>query len=310
MNERSDLDRVVNDWLRASAPPRAPQSVLSAALDRVAGVGQERPLGGRQFDAWIGRSPRLHWAIVGAALALLLLGAIAGAGALLRTPGLPPTGAANGWIAVSANPRDSVGAEVGDIYVIGKGVVARRIIGSDGDGVAEACPRFSPDGRRLAYGEGRLLSSYPGDDPLRGRRSVADRAIVVVGLDDEGIASPPIIRVSPSAVPGEIMCPEWSPGGERVAFRIGTELWVADAGYGEDHRVPRDRGAPGTAGIRVVPRRIQDCRGGARPDPRRIAPRQHVDRDSGGGRDAGVASVGGWGRQDHLPRDRRAGRRP
>ncbi len=79
-----DLDRVVTDWLVADAPPRAPGRVLAAALEQVAGVGQERPLGGRRFDAWIGRSPRLRWAIVGALLALALLGAIAGAGALLR----------------------------------------------------------------------------------------------------------------------------------------------------------------------------------------------------------------------------------
>ena len=83
MNETSDLDRIVADWLRAEAPTRAPGRVLTAALEQAAAVGQKRPFGGRPFDAWIGRSPRLHWAIVGAILALLLLGAVAGAGALL-----------------------------------------------------------------------------------------------------------------------------------------------------------------------------------------------------------------------------------
>ena len=232
MSEPQDLDRVMADWLRAAAPPRAPGRVLTTALGRVAAIDQGRVIGGRRFDDWVSRSPRLHWAIVGALLALLLLGAIAGAGALLRRLALPPTGVANGWIVVSANPRDSSGAEVGDIYLIGEGVAARRIIGSDGDGVAQACPTFSPDGRRLAYGEGRL-SFQPGDDPLRGRRSVADRAVVVVGLDDKGDASPPIMRVTPSADPGKIPCPEWSRGGERVAFRVGTELWVVDATSGK-----------------------------------------------------------------------------
>jgi hypothetical protein len=86
MSEPRDLDRIVADWLRAEAPTRAPRAVLSAALDRVAVVGQERALGGRRFDAWIGRSPRLHWAIVLVVLALLVLGTIVGAGALQRTP--------------------------------------------------------------------------------------------------------------------------------------------------------------------------------------------------------------------------------
>ena len=85
MKDRLDLDRVVTEWLRSDAPPQAPQGTLASALDRVAGVGQERPFGGRWFDAWIRRSPRLHWAIVLAALAAAaLLGAVAGAGALHR----------------------------------------------------------------------------------------------------------------------------------------------------------------------------------------------------------------------------------
>jgi hypothetical protein len=85
MSERPDIDRRVTDWLRSDAQSSAPKGVLAAALDRVAGVGQERPFGGRPFDAWIGRSPRLHWAIVIAALAAAaLLGAVAGAGALWR----------------------------------------------------------------------------------------------------------------------------------------------------------------------------------------------------------------------------------
>lgn len=69
--------------------------------------------------------------------------------------------------------------------------------------------------------------------PSGGRSSVADRAVVVVRLDDHGDASTPIVRVAPPADPGQIPCPEWSRGGERVAFRIGTDLWVADAASGE-----------------------------------------------------------------------------
>lgn len=84
MNDRSNLEFLVTDWLRAAAPARAPDRVLASTLSRVADVGQTRPFGGRRFDDWIGASPRLHWAIVGALLAAALLGAVAGVGALLR----------------------------------------------------------------------------------------------------------------------------------------------------------------------------------------------------------------------------------
>jgi Tol biopolymer transport system component len=56
--------------------------------------------------------------------------------------------------------------------------------------------------------------------------------VVVVGLNDHGDASPPIMRVTPPADSGEVPCPEWSPDGDQVAFRIGSDLWVADAASG------------------------------------------------------------------------------
>jgi Tol biopolymer transport system component len=132
---------------------------------------------------------------------------------------------ANGLIAVSANPKNVNGGEVGDIYLVHEGAAARRIIGSDGDGVAQACPRFSPDGRRLAYGEAR--ASDPGVWP------VSNRAVVVVGLNNGGDPSPPIVRVTVPTDPGQILCPNWSPSGRQVAFRVGSELWVADAASGK-----------------------------------------------------------------------------
>jgi len=138
--------------------------------------------------------------------------------------------AANGLIAVSANPKNVRGGELGDIYLVQVGAAARRIIGSDGDGVAQACPRFSPDGRRLAYGEARA------SDPVttfRGVWPVSDRAVVVVGINDHGDPSSPIVRVTLPRDPGQIACPKWSPSGRHVAFRVGSELWVADAVLGK-----------------------------------------------------------------------------
>jgi hypothetical protein len=93
MSEPRDLDRTVADWLRAEAPKRAPGRVLVASLERAAAVGQERPWASLGFEAWRGASPRLRWAIVLVALAAALMTAVAGAGALQRTPprlNLPP----------------------------------------------------------------------------------------------------------------------------------------------------------------------------------------------------------------------------
>jgi hypothetical protein len=86
MREPRNLDRIVADWLRAEAPTRAPGRVLSAALEQAAAVRQERPRVGLGLEAWRGASPRLRWAIVLVALAAALMTAVAGAGALQRTP--------------------------------------------------------------------------------------------------------------------------------------------------------------------------------------------------------------------------------
>ena len=140
----------------------------------------------------------------------------------------------NGLIAVSANPTDVSGGEVGDIYLVGEGAPARRIIGSTGDGIAQECPQFSPDGRNLAYGEARA------SDPVttfRGVWPVTDRAVVVVGVDDHGDASPPKMRVT---VPGSgpMICPRWSPSGAQVAFQVGSELWISAVATGQTTVAP------------------------------------------------------------------------
>ena len=145
-----------------------------------------------------------------------------------RVQALPILDASNGWIAVSANPAAKP-ANFGQIYLLSAGNPARRIIGSDGDGLADACPRFSPDGQLLAYGEADNVSAATNE---RGLWPVAHRAVVVVGINDHGDASPPIVRVVLPAYPGEIPCPEWSPDGTKIAFRVGAELWVTDAKSG------------------------------------------------------------------------------
>lgn len=230
MTDRLDFETRLEERLRARAALASrPFDAAGIARQAVAVSGRRRSLGSLR---WPATHPALGW-FVALLLAIALLGAVAGIGALLaERPGLPVS---NGWIAVSANPKDVGGGEVGDIYLVAEGVPARRIIGSDADGVAEACPRFSPDGRRLAYGEARASEPVT---TFRGVWPVADRAVVVVALDDQGNASPPIVRVVLPADPGEIPCPEWSPDGRYVAFRIDGELRVANAATGQTTTFP------------------------------------------------------------------------
>jgi dipeptidyl aminopeptidase/acylaminoacyl peptidase len=187
------------------------------------------------------RSPlrRLAWPVARPAfavliLALLLVIALLGAalvGALrLGPPPIPPL-PGNGWIAVSANPNGVGGGQVGDIYRVDAGAAARRIIGSDNDGVAQACPRFSPDGRRLAYGEARA-SDLP-VTTFRGNWPVGDRAFVVVGVNGRGDVSLPLMRKTVSADPGEIACPEWSPDSTALAVWVDGQTWITNAASGE-----------------------------------------------------------------------------
>jgi dipeptidyl aminopeptidase/acylaminoacyl peptidase len=230
MTDRLDFETRLEVRLRARAAlasrPFDPDAIARHAV-RV--NGQRRRIGRLVLPA---TRPALRTVVIALLLLIALLGGIAGIGAALRESSpLFPSVVSNGWIAVSANPIDVGSGEAGDIYLLGEGAALRRIIGSDGDGVAQACPRFSPDGGRLAYGEGSA-APQPGDDALRGIASVADRAVVVVGLSAQGDASTTIVRAAPPAGPGEIPCPEWSPSGKQVAFRLGSELLVVDAASG------------------------------------------------------------------------------
>lgn len=232
MTDPSVFEQRLDARLRARAALASrPFDAMAIAHDAVAAGTRRRGIGAL---GWTVRRPVVAWLLIVLLLAIGLLGTVVLVGALLRhtSTSLP----ANGLIAVSANPWGVGGGEAGDIYLVSESGGARRIIGSDGDGVAQACPRFSSDGLRLAYGE-----ATASDQPVtsfRGRWPVADRAVIVVGLNDLGDASPPIMRVSGVEGAGPIPCAEWSPTGADLAFRVEAKLWIATVSTGQTQVVP------------------------------------------------------------------------
>ena len=164
-----------------------------------------------------------------AVTALLLASLLAGLAALgaFRVQ-FPPV--SNGWVAFVAD---------GDVYLESAGVAARRIIGSDTDGLSQICPQFSRDGRRLAYGEadGTAQAGYH------------DAALVISDLDAAGNASVSLrIDVGGTFAPP---CATWSADGRRVAFGVprtspinpdrsgaGSEIWVVTVADGHVDVLP------------------------------------------------------------------------
>ena len=190
------------------------------------------------------------------ALLLGLLLALAVASALLigAPPSPEPPAVSNGWIAFAANRTDLPGDGAGefrDIYLTREGTTARRIIGSARDGRSQGCPRFSPDGSRLAYGEGDESTREASRDG-RGRWPITDRAVVVVELGADSVPSADMLRVSVSTDLGPLPCPEWSPTGSHLAFFTGTELWVVDVLTGARSTFPVSPTGTGVADFTIL----------------------------------------------------------
>ena len=77
--------------------------------------------------------------LIVAVTALLLVGMLAG----LAASGSRVRPSSDGWVAFAQSSDRSGGH---DIYLVREGQPARRIIGSDSDGLDQVCPAFSPDG--------------------------------------------------------------------------------------------------------------------------------------------------------------------
>jgi WD40-like Beta Propeller Repeat len=141
MSDMADLERHVGDWLRVQAPPRAPASLLTTALDRVAVIPQERRIVQRLLGDRLGPSRTLRFALVVALLVAALVAAL-----LLIGGSKPPF---QGWIAfrngttvVAVDPTDPTRQRV-----MGESLAADPIA-------------WATNGRRL------LLAAHPDEVPF------------------------------------------------------------------------------------------------------------------------------------------------
>jgi Tol biopolymer transport system component len=272
VTRRDPFDRIVAQWLDAEADAPGPSERLEHIL---AVTERQRPrpawmaaLTGR----WVGGTPRLvddramalpqlargRWQLaVVLLLALAIVGGAIVVGAFLTRPSptllvrpspverpsglLPspepsllaaPAAVTNGWIAytVESDERDN------DLYLVALDHESRRIAGSDTDHADQICPAFSPDGRRLAYGEAEgAANDHPHPDLPHG--NYRNAALVIVDIDREGNSSESQRFTIGGSFPPP--CATWSPDGSRIAFGIpqtspinpdigaaGSQVWI------------------------------------------------------------------------------------
>jgi Tol biopolymer transport system component len=198
MKTDNDLERQLRDLLRQTLdrePGPDPIWAESPAAHRITKPEPRRPS---------------RWTIrVMAMAALITIGG--GAALLLGAPDNPALGP-NGWIAQSSG---------GDIYLLGLEQEVRRVVGTDGDGISDGCPAFSPDGRQLAYGRVAGEAEWVVDEDGAGSLepgTYSDASLVIADVGDDGHVTEQFTVDIGDGLPPP--CPVWAPSGDRIAFAV------------------------------------------------------------------------------------------
>jgi Tol biopolymer transport system component len=150
----------------------------------------------------------IHVLVAAVAVALIVLPILLTRIAPPVLTAVPNPGPFNGWVAFSA---PGVGDQ--DIFIAREGQSARRIIGSEGDGLDQVCAVFSPDGSKLAYYESDRTGIEPGwyGGPTD---------VVIVEFDGSSDATE-LFRAT-ATFRG---CITWSPDSTQVAYVVENPEW-------------------------------------------------------------------------------------
>jgi Tol biopolymer transport system component len=236
------LEAIVADVTEASTPVRATEDATVIDLVSASETDERRKRPKRVIVPGLS----IAAALLLVAAAVVLVQRLSNSSHVVTTPTPDITTAevttttnANGWVAFIAGYPD------GDVYIVREGSPAHRIAGSDGDAINQACPAFSPDGTRLAFGQaagsdadgsheaGIVLAELTADGEVSATTMIALDADQTATAD-EG-ARPP--------------CAIWSADGRWLAFGAGTyqnhvdpqivdAVWVADTETDDIRRLP------------------------------------------------------------------------
>ena len=197
MTVTESFDRTVAAWLVSDGPTEMRTSAIDDALASARHVAQRRglravvagpgawPVAGRRV-----RIPRVTVRLV-VVVALVLMLIAAAAALLVGSYPLQGPAVPRGLIAYAVTSSDS---DSGEVRVIRPDGTGSRLLNPDG--TPGRCPRFSPDGSRIAY-----FATADGRDDL-----------VVVGPDGSDRRTSPLLTQRSSRTI------TWSPDGRQVAY--------------------------------------------------------------------------------------------